>query len=75
MPTVAILRHVLIQFYYNDHDPPHFHARGRDFDARIAIADGSVLGMRGVVPASTRYNRMDRTPPHRAGGKLAFGEA
>jgi hypothetical protein len=29
--------------FYNDHDPPHFHARYAEHRARVAIADGEVL--------------------------------
>ena len=29
--------------YYNDHAPPHFHARYGEFEAVIAIATGDVV--------------------------------
>jgi len=54
MPTVAIVRSVLIQLFYNDHDPPHFHARGRGFSARIGIADAAVLNVHGLMPTSSK---------------------
>jgi len=28
---------------FNDHEPPHFHARYQGFSARIRIADGSLI--------------------------------
>ena len=45
MPTIAIVDGVLILLYFNDHAPPHFHAQGADFHARIRIEDGTVLEM------------------------------
>jgi uncharacterized protein DUF4160 len=54
MPTVAIVRGILILFYSNDHDPPHFHADGGDFTARIAISDGSVMDCTGKISPRTR---------------------
>jgi hypothetical protein len=29
--------------FYNDHDPPHFHARYQGFRARVLIADGKLI--------------------------------
>lgn len=43
MPTVAIVFGMAIQFFYADHDPPHFHVRGINFKAKIALADLSVI--------------------------------
>ena len=35
--------------FHNDHDPPHFHARYAEYEARIAIASGDPLD--GELPA------------------------
>jgi hypothetical protein len=43
MPTVAIVEGMAVRFYYDDHDPAHFHAHGPNFAARVLIADGSLL--------------------------------
>ena len=43
MPTVAWFYGIAIAMYYNDHNPPHFHARYGQSRAIIAIADGRVL--------------------------------
>lgn len=32
-----------LAMFYNDHDPPHFHARYAEHRARIAIRDADVL--------------------------------
>ena len=66
MPTVAIVRSVLIQFFYNDHDPPHFHARGRAFSARVRIADATVMDIRGLMPTSVRADILSWAGQHRA---------
>ena len=43
MPTVAIFEGVKIQFYANEHPPPHFHAVYAEFRAQIGIDDLRVL--------------------------------
>jgi hypothetical protein len=65
MPTIAIVNGILIMFYTNDHEPPHFHAQGAGFEARIAIADGSVLDYVGKMPRSTRRLLGDWAAEHR----------
>jgi hypothetical protein len=47
VPTVAMVAGMQVMFYYDDHAPPHFHVRGTQFVARIAIVDGSVLDVDG----------------------------
>jgi hypothetical protein len=49
MPTIAVVDGILIILYFNDHAPPHFHARGAEFHARIRIDDGSVLDTEGRI--------------------------
>jgi hypothetical protein len=39
MPTVAVIFGMAILFYYEDHDPPHFHIRAPNFRARIDLGD------------------------------------
>ncbi len=34
---------IIIQFFYNDHTPAHFHATYGEFEALISIADLTVL--------------------------------
>jgi hypothetical protein len=38
MPVVAIVDGVLVMFFFNDHDPPHFHVRYGDFQGKVSIA-------------------------------------
>jgi len=43
MPTVAYFLGIAVRMFFNDHEPPHFHARYQGFSARIRIADGSLI--------------------------------
>ena len=43
MPTVAWFYGIAVAMYYNDHNPPHFHARYGHARAVIGIADGRIL--------------------------------
>jgi uncharacterized protein DUF4160 len=43
MPEISRFFGIVIQLYYNDHDPPHFHVRYSGQRALIAIEDRSVL--------------------------------
>jgi hypothetical protein len=43
MPTISRFYGILIQMYYKDHNPPHFHAIYNVFKAVISIYDYSVL--------------------------------
>lgn len=37
MPTISAFYGILIRMFFNDHPPPHFHARYGEFEATIAI--------------------------------------
>ena len=43
MPTICRFYGLLIQMYFDDHNPPHFHVIYNDFQAAIAINDFSIL--------------------------------
>lgn len=43
MPEISRFLGIIIAMYYNDHAPPHFHARYGDFEAVIAIETGEVI--------------------------------
>ncbi len=38
MPTISEFFGILILMYYNDHIPPHFHARYGDYEALVQIS-------------------------------------
>jgi hypothetical protein len=37
MPTISAFYGMLIRMFFNDHAPPHFHARYGEFEATIDI--------------------------------------
>ncbi len=43
MPTICRFYGILIQMYFDDHNPPHFHAIYGDYKAVIAIQDLAIL--------------------------------
>jgi len=43
MPEICRFLGIIIVMYYNDHEPPHFHARYGECEAVIGIRDGSVI--------------------------------
>jgi len=49
MPTISKFYGILIRMFFNDHPPPHFHARYGEFEATIDISTLGVL--EGRLPA------------------------
>jgi hypothetical protein len=43
LPRLSYFHGIAIYMYYSDENPPHFHARYGEHEARIAIATGTVL--------------------------------
>jgi hypothetical protein len=52
MPTIAYFYGIAIQMFYNDHNPPHLHARYGRAKALIRLADGEVIA--GELPPLAR---------------------
>ena len=50
MPTISTFYGIVIVMYFNNHNPPHFHARYGEHIAEIAISSGVVL--EGALPRS-----------------------
>lgn len=67
MPTIAIVDGVLILLYFNDHAPPHFHAQGADFHARVRIEDGTIIDVEGRISPRQQRGLRDWTVAHRTG--------
>jgi hypothetical protein len=42
MPTIAGFYGIAIQMFYNDHSPPHLHARYGRAKAIVRLSDGAV---------------------------------
>ena len=49
MPTISAFYGIVIAMFFDDHDPPHFHARYGEHRARFAVASGDPLD--GDLPA------------------------
>ncbi|MCL4533446.1 MAG: DUF4160 domain-containing protein [Deltaproteobacteria bacterium] len=43
MPEISRFFGIIISIFYDDHNPPHFHARYGDYDALIKIEDFAVI--------------------------------
>jgi len=43
MPELSNFLGIVIMMYFNDHNPPHFHAKYNEYRAAISILDLSVL--------------------------------
>ncbi|HMN71171.1 MAG TPA: DUF4160 domain-containing protein [Rhodoblastus sp.] len=43
MPTISFFYGILIQLFWNDHAPPHFHALYAEYEALIDIRTLSVI--------------------------------
>jgi phosphomannomutase len=44
VPVVSRFFGIVIAMYYDDHQPPHFHARYGGKEIQVGIADGRVRG-------------------------------
>jgi len=51
MPQISRFFGIIIFMYFDDHNPPHFHAHYGDFKAVISIANFALL--EGKLPAKT----------------------
>jgi hypothetical protein len=63
MPQISQFYGIIITMYYNDHVPPHFHARYAEYKAEYAIADGSLLA--GSLPRRAETLVLDWLAIHR----------
>ena len=43
MPAISAFYRILIRMFFNDHPPPHFHARYGEFEATVDIGTLEVL--------------------------------
>ncbi len=48
MPQISSFYGILIFVYYNDHNPPHFHAEYNEFEMLVTISDLSIY--KGSLP-------------------------
>ena len=43
MPTISVFLGIVIRMYFDDHNPPHFHALYGEHEAQIAIETLEIL--------------------------------
>ncbi|PZA10085.1 DUF4160 domain-containing protein [Rhodopseudomonas palustris] len=56
MPTIAWFYGITIQMYYDDHEPPHFHARYGRAKALVRLSDGVIMAGE-LPPVASRMVR------------------
>ena len=50
MPLIAIIDGIRIEVYFDDHPPPHFHARSAEHRFQMRISDQAVIAGSAPVP-------------------------
>jgi Domain of unknown function (DUF4160) len=73
MPTIAVVDGIRIVIYYNDHDPPHFHAIGPGFRLLVEIASLGIIG--GSAPPAIARRVLDWAAPRQAALALCWARA
>ena len=63
MPTISRFYGILIQMYFGDHVPPHFHALYAEFEALIEIQTLEVI--RGSLPSRAMALVLEWAQQHR----------
>lgn len=64
VPTVAVVEGVKIQFYANEHPPPHFHAVFAEYRAVFDIR--TMRFVMGDLPSGKRQKIVDWAHQHKA---------
>jgi hypothetical protein len=64
MPRISAFYGIVIAMYFDDHGPPHFHARYGEFEAQVVIATGEILA--GQLPRRARSLVQEWAALHRA---------
>jgi len=63
MPEVSRFYGIIIALYYNEHNPPHFHAKYGDFIVEINIQTLQI--MRGELPKRAKALVLEWADEHR----------
>ena len=64
MPEISRFFGIVIAMYYNDHAPPHFHARYSGSEMRVNIESGEIMS--GSLPQAARRHVLEWLDLHRA---------
>lgn len=52
MPTISFFYGIVVQMYWREHPPPHFHVYYQGFEALVAIETGELIG--GSLPPGAK---------------------
>jgi hypothetical protein len=64
LPTLSVFYGIVIQMYWNDHRPPHFHALYAEDEALIEIATLEII--QGDLPRRARALVLEWAQEHRS---------
>ena len=64
MPEISRFFGIVVQMYYADHDPPHFHVRYAEQRALIAIESLAILQRLPFAARIGTRHRMGHAAPH-----------
>jgi len=64
MPTISMFYGIIIQMYWNDHAPPHFHVRYSEYRATVGIQKIEVLA--GSLPRNAERLTLEWAAEHQA---------
>jgi hypothetical protein len=64
MPTISVFYGIVIQMFWREHAPPHFHALYGEYEALIDLRDLRV--MRGSLPRRAMTLVLEWADAHRA---------
>jgi hypothetical protein len=64
MPIISTFYGILIQMFWNDHPPPHFHVRYADARARVSIHDLQLIS--GALPRTAERLVLEWAQLHQA---------
>lgn len=63
MPTISVFYGIVIQMFWRDHAPPHFHALYAEYEALIDLRNFSVI--RGSLPGRAMALVLEWADHHR----------
>lgn len=44
MPSISVFFGIIIRMFYNDHEPPHFHAEHQGLQGKFDLSGGMIIG-------------------------------
>ena len=68
MPTISIFYGIIIQMFWDEHAPPHFHATYGEYKATIDIRALQIK--EGILPRRAAQLVLDWSELHQAGGQV-----